>query len=54
MFASFWNRNHTLRTLQRAAKNYHAMLEAEKKVSTLHILVEHLLLADGFSTVDVN
>lgn len=31
-FASFWNRNHTLRALQRAAKNYHALVEAEKKV----------------------
>ncbi|XP_039066837.1 BAG-associated GRAM protein 1-like [Hibiscus syriacus] len=30
-FASFWNRNHTIRALQRATKNYHAMLEAEKK-----------------------
>ncbi|KAM0946520.1 putative BAG-associated GRAM protein [Dioscorea sansibarensis] len=30
-FASFWNRNHTLRALQRAVKNYSAMLEAEKK-----------------------
>ncbi|KAJ4843732.1 hypothetical protein Tsubulata_031476 [Turnera subulata] len=30
-FASFWNRNHTFRALQRAQKNYHAMLEAEKK-----------------------
>lgn len=30
-FASFWNRNHAQRALQRAAKNYHAMLEAEKK-----------------------
>ncbi|KAJ9189159.1 hypothetical protein P3X46_000488 [Hevea brasiliensis] len=30
-FASFWNRNHALRALQRAAKNYHDMLEAEKK-----------------------
>ncbi|KDP44241.1 hypothetical protein JCGZ_05708 [Jatropha curcas] len=30
-FASFWNRNHALRTLQRAAKNHHDMLEAEKK-----------------------
>ncbi|XP_022761522.1 BAG-associated GRAM protein 1-like isoform X2 [Durio zibethinus] len=30
-FASFWNRNHALRALQRAAKNYHGMLEAEKK-----------------------
>lgn len=32
MFASFWNRNNALRALQRSAKNYHAMLEAEKKV----------------------
>lgn len=31
MFASFWNRNHTLRALQRAAKNFHAAIEAEKK-----------------------
>ncbi|OWM84750.1 hypothetical protein CDL15_Pgr027537 [Punica granatum] len=31
MFASFWNRNHALRALQRALKNFHAMLEAEKK-----------------------
>ncbi|KAI3459836.1 hypothetical protein Pfo_016499 [Paulownia fortunei] len=30
-FASFWNRNHVLRALQHAAKNYHAMLESEKK-----------------------
>ncbi|XP_022733669.1 BAG-associated GRAM protein 1-like isoform X2 [Durio zibethinus] len=30
-FASFWNRNHALRALQRAEKIYHAMLEAEKK-----------------------
>ncbi|XP_044499501.1 BAG-associated GRAM protein 1-like isoform X2 [Mangifera indica] len=30
-FASFWNRNHALRALQRAVKNYHAMLEVEKK-----------------------
>ncbi|KAF6152465.1 hypothetical protein GIB67_035533 [Kingdonia uniflora] len=30
-FASFWNRNHALKALQRATKNFHAMLEAEKK-----------------------
>ncbi|XP_022722037.1 BAG-associated GRAM protein 1-like isoform X3 [Durio zibethinus] len=30
-FASFWNRNNALRALQRAMKNYHGMLEAEKK-----------------------
>lgn len=33
-FASFWNRNHAFRALQRARKNYHGMLEAEKKVDT--------------------
>lgn len=32
-FASFWNRNHTLKALQRAVNNYHAMLEVEKKVA---------------------
>ncbi|XP_028780101.1 BAG-associated GRAM protein 1 isoform X2 [Neltuma alba] len=30
-FASFWNRNHTFRNLQRAAKTFREMLEAEKK-----------------------
>ncbi|VAI34695.1 unnamed protein product [Triticum turgidum subsp. durum] len=30
-FASFWNRNHTFRALQRAVKNFHAMIEAEKQ-----------------------
>ncbi|XP_011073969.2 BAG-associated GRAM protein 1-like isoform X2 [Sesamum indicum] len=30
-FASFWNRNQSLRALQQAVKNYHTMLEAEKK-----------------------
>ncbi|KAI4342822.1 hypothetical protein MLD38_027395 [Melastoma candidum] len=30
-FASFWNRNHALRALQRSLKNFHVMLEAEKK-----------------------
>ncbi|XP_010546602.1 PREDICTED: BAG-associated GRAM protein 1-like isoform X2 [Tarenaya hassleriana] len=30
-FASFWNRNHALKALQRAVKNYRAMLEAEKE-----------------------
>ncbi|KAG6503815.1 hypothetical protein ZIOFF_036139 [Zingiber officinale] len=31
MFASFWNRNHTIRALERAVKNFHATIEAEKK-----------------------
>lgn len=30
-FASFWNRNHAIRTLQSAAKNDHSMTEPEKK-----------------------
>ncbi|KAJ8755523.1 hypothetical protein K2173_019321 [Erythroxylum novogranatense] len=30
-FASFWNRNHALKALQRAARNHHTILEAEKK-----------------------
>ncbi|XP_047317140.1 BAG-associated GRAM protein 1-like isoform X2 [Impatiens glandulifera] len=31
MFASFWNRNHVIRALQRHVKNYTAMAEAERK-----------------------
>lgn len=34
-FASFWNRNHAFRNLQRGAKNFHEMLETEKKVTAL-------------------
>lgn len=37
-FASFWNRNNALRGLQKAVKNYHAIVEAEKKVSLLLVL----------------
>ncbi|XP_052293176.1 BAG-associated GRAM protein 1 isoform X7 [Citrus sinensis] len=37
-FASFWNRNHALRQLQRIAKNYHKMLEAEKKEKAESVL----------------
>lgn len=40
-FASFWNRNHTLRALQRAAKNYRTMLEAEKQESAQSALRAH-------------
>ncbi|XAR71072.1 hypothetical protein NMG60_11028169 [Bertholletia excelsa] len=40
-FASFWNRNHALRALQRAAKNYHAMVEAEKKEKEQSALRAH-------------
>ncbi|KAH7685079.1 GRAM domain-containing protein [Dioscorea alata] len=40
-FASFWNRNHTLRALQRAVKNYSVMLEAEKKERAQSALRAH-------------
>ncbi|XP_011091545.1 BAG-associated GRAM protein 1 isoform X1 [Sesamum indicum] len=40
-FASFWNRNHALRGLQRAARNYHDMLEAEKKEKEQSALRAH-------------
>ncbi|GER40453.1 C2 domain-containing family protein [Striga asiatica] len=40
-FASFWNRNHALRGLQRAAKNYHDRLEAEKKEKEQSALRAH-------------
>ncbi|KAL5703407.1 RBR-type E3 ubiquitin transferase [Ranunculus cassubicifolius] len=40
-FASFWNRNHALRALQRTAKNFRAMLEAEKKENAHSALRAH-------------
>nr|XP_027117766.1 BAG-associated GRAM protein 1-like [Coffea arabica] len=40
-FASFWNRNHALRGLQRSAKNYHTMLESEKKEKEQSALRAH-------------
>ncbi|KAK3003230.1 hypothetical protein RJ639_020085 [Escallonia herrerae] len=40
-FASFWNRNHASRALQRTAKNYHEMLEAEKKEKQQSALRAH-------------
>ncbi|XP_019160178.1 PREDICTED: BAG-associated GRAM protein 1-like isoform X4 [Ipomoea nil] len=40
-FASFWNRNHAFRGLLRAAKNFHAMLEAEKKEREQSMLRAH-------------
>jgi hypothetical protein len=30
-FVSFWNRNHTIRALQLAVRNFVMMIEAEKK-----------------------
>ncbi|GAB2294176.1 BAG-associated GRAM protein 1 [Dionaea muscipula] len=40
-FASFWNRNHAIKMLQRADNNFHAMLEAEKKAIALSELRAH-------------
>ncbi|KAI5351378.1 PREDICTED: BAG-associated GRAM 1 [Prunus dulcis] len=40
-FASFWNRNHAFRGLHRTEKNYHAMLEAEKKEKAASALRAH-------------
>ncbi|XP_021752214.1 BAG-associated GRAM protein 1-like isoform X1 [Chenopodium quinoa] len=40
-FASFWNRNHALKILQRSAKNFLLMLEAEKKAKALSELRAH-------------
>ncbi|ERN20236.1 hypothetical protein AMTRI_Chr06g201090 [Amborella trichopoda] len=40
-FASFWNRNHALRALQRAVKNFRAMEEAEKQGKVQSALRAH-------------
>ncbi|XP_022972086.1 BAG-associated GRAM protein 1 [Cucurbita maxima] len=40
-FASFWNRNHTVRALQRAVKNFRETLEAEKKEKAESALRAH-------------
>lgn len=40
-FASFWNRNNSLRGLQRAVRNYHAMLEAQNKDKVQSALRAH-------------
>ncbi|GKB59770.1 hypothetical protein Tco_0915956, partial [Tanacetum coccineum] len=51
MFALFWNINHAIRTLQCAAKNYHSMVEAEKKDAfpCTGEQIFDLLLSDGSS-----
>ncbi|XP_074569653.1 BAG-associated GRAM protein 1-like [Curcuma longa] len=46
-FASFWNRNHTLRALQRATKNFYATIEAEKKETAQSALRAHSSSAEG-------
>ncbi|CAI0396993.1 unnamed protein product [Linum tenue] len=40
-FASFWNRNHAIRILHRTAKNYHTLVEAEKKENAESALRAH-------------
>ncbi|MQL95355.1 hypothetical protein Taro_028018 [Colocasia esculenta] len=40
-FASFWNRNHAFRTLQRAANDFRAMREAEKQEKAQSALRAH-------------
>lgn len=49
-FASFWNRNHALRALQRAAKNLPAMLEAEEKERVVSALRAHSSSVKGSKT----
>lgn len=50
MFASFWNRNHAIRNLQRASKNFSAMVEAEKKAAALSALRAHSSSTKSMST----
>ncbi|XP_054811702.1 BAG-associated GRAM protein 1 isoform X2 [Prosopis cineraria] len=51
-FASFWNRNHTFRNLQRAAKIFREMLEAEKKENAESELRAHSSSVRGNKTPD--
>ncbi|KAF7805311.1 BAG-associated GRAM protein 1 isoform X1 [Senna tora] len=51
-FASFWNRNHTFRNLQRTAKNFHEMLEAEKKENAESELRAHSSSVRGNKILD--
>lgn len=53
-FASFWNRNHALRTLQRFAKNFHTMLEAEKKENAESELRAHSSSIKGRSQAKIS
>ncbi|RDY06611.1 BAG-associated GRAM protein 1, partial [Mucuna pruriens] len=52
MFASFWNRNHAFRNLQRAAKDFHEMLEAEKKENAESELRAHSSSVRGSKILD--
>ncbi|KAL1336904.1 hypothetical protein HN51_031336 [Arachis hypogaea] len=51
-FASFWNRNHAFRNLQRAANNFHEMLEAEKKENAESELRAHSSSVRGNKILD--
>ncbi|MED6158066.1 BAG-associated GRAM protein 1 [Stylosanthes scabra] len=51
-FASFWNRNHAFRNLQRAANNFHEMLEAEKKENAESELRAHSSSVRGTRILD--
>ncbi|KAJ9701699.1 hypothetical protein PVL29_006884 [Vitis rotundifolia] len=53
-FASFWNRNHALRTLQRFAKDFHTMLEAEKKENAESELRAHSSSIKGRSQAKIS
>ncbi|KAI4324362.1 hypothetical protein L6164_023910 [Bauhinia variegata] len=52
MFASFWNRNHAFRNLQRAAKNFREMLETEKKENAESELRAHSSSVRGNKLLD--
>uniref|UniRef100_M1B652 C2 domain-containing protein n=1 Tax=Solanum tuberosum TaxID=4113 RepID=M1B652_SOLTU len=54
MFASFWNRNHAIRALQRSSTNYHAMLEAEKKEREQSALRAHSSSVKGSKKMDMS
>ncbi|KAK7252081.1 hypothetical protein RIF29_35793 [Crotalaria pallida] len=51
-FASFWNRNHAFRNLQRAANNFHEMLEVEKKENAESELRAHSSSVRGSKILD--
>ncbi|KAM3233643.1 BAG-associated GRAM protein 1 isoform X1 [Capsicum annuum] len=53
-FASFWNRNHALRSLQRSADYYHDMLEAEKKEMEQSALRAHSSSVKGCKKMEIN
>uniref|UniRef100_A0A3Q7HP89 C2 domain-containing protein n=1 Tax=Solanum lycopersicum TaxID=4081 RepID=A0A3Q7HP89_SOLLC len=53
-FASFWNRNHALRSLQRSADNCHDILEAEKKEMEQSALRAHSSSVKGCKKMEIN